>query len=332
MHVMRLSERLDERGFDWTVLDPYSNTESSGDSSSVVRMGGNILKKLYRSISYVRLINPDLIHLHVSAMRNFIFIAPLLYFLWPKRLKKVITVHSGSFVFALRSMGPIRNRIAKKIFTMTDRIIVVGSEQKQELVKKGVSPKKIAVVPAFIPPLARETERVATILEGGSARELLVTSGYGLPLYGYHHVLDAYKKEPISSRFRLIICLYNTYDEAYVSGLEAEARKFGDITIVRDLAVHEFAYLLKNASAYIRATDRDGDAVAIREADYYGLSVIASDVVVRPDFCSIFKLGDTNRLVDLIEGLSEPGSESQSVSDNLDKIANIYQDLIDESA
>ena len=46
----------------------------------------------------------------------------------------------------------------------------------------------------------------------------------------------------------------------------------------------------------MRATDRDGDAVAIREASYFGKTVIASDCVERPSGTILFRTGDAESL------------------------------------
>jgi hypothetical protein len=155
---------------------------------------------------------------------------------------------------------------------------------------------------------------------------IIVSSGYGLPLYGHEKIVDAFIQEDrLANGFIILICLYNTFDEDYVNDLAQSLSSFSGSLILMNLSPTEFAYVLQNAVMYVRATDRDGDAVAIREAHYYGLPVVASSVVVRPEFCFTFDRNDTASLVHSIwSGLETRKAPIQSNDEVVDKIVDFY--------
>ena len=54
--------------------------------------------------------------------------------------------------------------------------------------------------------------------------------------------------------------------------------------------------LFKHADLMVRPTNTDGDAISIREALYFKVPVVASDVTLRPNDCYLFKNRDINEL------------------------------------
>ena len=122
-----------------------------------------------------------------------------------------------------------------------------------------------------------------------------------------------------------MICLYNTYDEAYIQDFKQKMKVLGDAVLFRGLPSAEFAYLLKQASVYVRATDRDGDAVAIREANSFGVSVVASSIVARPEFCLLFELASSESLTAAIRlGLNHGEQDQAQGADNFQRLAEVY--------
>ena len=57
---------------------------------------------------------------------------------------------------------------------------------------------------------------------------------------------------------------------------------------------YPFYPLLLKSSVFIRPTNTDGDAISLREALYFGIPSVASDVVTRPEGTILFK----NRNID----------------------------------
>ena len=138
---------------------------------------------------------------------------------------------------------------------------------------------------------------------------------------------------PSDARPGLLLCAYDTYDEQYMT--ELAARTSVRCHIVRDLTPSEFAWILQRAEGYVRATDRDGDAVAIREAAHFGIPVVASDCVERPRATILFKTGDSQSLADALESLSVTGDSAPAIQGgaaNLAALQRIYHDALQRKA
>jgi glycosyltransferase involved in cell wall biosynthesis len=133
------------------------------------------------------------------------------------------------------------------------------------------------------------------------------------------------RSEELQAGCSVAICLYNTYDDNYVGELEESASRLPGVTIFRDLSAAEFGSLLALADAYVRATNRDGDAVAIREAAHYGKPVVASDCVVRPDGCRLFRTGDPESLSEALRAVLRDAGAGIVATDG--KVTDRYIDL-----
>jgi glycosyltransferase involved in cell wall biosynthesis len=218
----------------------------------------------------------------------------------------IVTIHSGSFNEGYRQLRP---RLRGRLIAALQRcigVIVVNEVQKSILVKEGIAQERVHVVPAFLPPV-HETyslpHYIASQLQG---RELIVTSGYGLYYYGFHTLLDALAQLSldIAERVALVVGLYTQYDAGYVEELERRAfHSAVPCIITRDLRPEHFADILRRGRIYVRATDRDGDAVALREAAYFGLQIIASDCVPRPVGSVLFSTNESSMLADKVEAV-----------------------------
>jgi glycosyltransferase involved in cell wall biosynthesis len=330
VHVMRLREALRDT-FHVEVIDLYSR-RSKADEREIVRCGRRRPLNAVRAVLALLRRPAPLVHFHVAGMDAFLYaIFPLLAAL-RRSTKKIVTIHSGSFVARFERGPAWRRTLLRYVLRRFDRVVAVSQEQRIFLERIGIERRRIAVVPAFLPPIARETVRVREALQllAGCGR-IVVSSGYGLPYYGFECAIDALESLERGRRdCGLIFCMYNTYDEEYVARLE---RRFaGNIRglILRDLAPDEFAWILQRCDVYVRATDRDGDAVAIREAQYYGKMVIASDCVERPAYVRLFK---TNDSVSLAHALYEAdttnvASQAANPSSGLSDLLEIYDEAL----
>ena len=328
VHVQRLNKVL-SRFYDVRILDLYGN-QLLTDASAIIRCGVKRPFNLLKAFYSLRYLNPLITHFHVSAMNNFVYVGKLFCYFLPKSCRRMITIDSGSFVTNFASYGYLKRKIACSLLRSLDLIITVNQNQKELLVNIGCHPDRVTVLPAFLPPLAVNTPVVSELLTEitKKGKRILITSGYGQNHYGYHHITEAIKiLGDYANEVHLVLCLYNTYDDQYLDMVERELKQLVDITICRELDPDEFSFLLSKCDVYIRATDRDGDAVAIREAGYFGKKVIASSVVPRPEGTILFELGDSYGLANGIRralgdgecGLIACGKESQ-----VTQLINLY--------
>lgn len=297
VHVRRLSALLSEI-YDVRVID-VNGSPVDTDPPSVIRCGTLLPLNLAKACFYLRTREPQIAHFHVSAMKNFVIAGNLLIRALPRSCKRMITIHSGSFVSTFHSGGWLKAQMSTSLLRGFDCIIVVNDKQRELLVEIGCVPERVFVLPAFLPPLAVASPVVVELIKriAGAGKQLLVSSGYGQEHYGYHHIADALELLGDHRHdMHLVLCVYNTYNERYLETVERALRRVVDLTVCRDLSAEEFSYVLSKCDIYIRATDRDGDAVAIREAGYFGKQVVASDIVPRPEGTILFRLGDATDL------------------------------------
>lgn len=299
VHVQRLRRALAD---EWqvTVVDLYGRRP--GAERDVVRCGNRAPFNVFRAIGALRSARPSIAHFHVSALRAFAFAGwPLLAAL-PSTSRSVLTIHGGAFAGEISRAPRWRRAITGALLRRFDAIVAVSAPQRDALVGLGVSPERIAVVPAFVPPVARDGAESASVGALKTRTDgVLVCSGYAQRHYGYHDVIAAV--ELLRERGRTIglaVCWYNSYDAAYVAALETRLQTVPHV-LFRDLPPDRFAAVLAAGTCYVRATDRDGDAVAIREASYFERPVIASDAAPRPAGCLVYPYGDVAALADAIE-------------------------------
>lgn len=80
-----------------------------------------------------------------------------------------------------------------------------------------------------------------------------------------------------------------------------ESEKLGNRLLIHRQRLEEASDLFALSDLYVRPSCSDGDSFAIWEALHVGTPVIASDVVARPEGCSLFKNRDINSFVEVTE-------------------------------
>lgn len=330
VHIERLSSLLASR-YDVAVVDPYSSAPRDSDPPNVYRCKPRHPLDLARALR--RLSDPEaaIVHVHVSAMNAFAVSGHALLRAVSRSARKVLTIHSGSFVRSYAAASTLRRNLIRSLLASFDRVVVVNDEQRDLLRHLGIPGQRVAVIPAFLPPSPGTPPAEITALRASCDR-LVLASGYGLPHYGFTAVLDALdaldRSDP-DGRTGAAFFLYNRYDEDYV---ETIAQRLTPLRIVlRDCTAAQFAGALRLADVYVRATDRDGDAVAIREAAACGTKIVASDAVPRPAGCERFRTGDPASLAGALErvrGDVYAGRVAIDVRAGADALFRLYRDLI----
>ena len=89
-----------------------------------------------------------------------------------------------------------------------------------------------------------------------------------------------------------------------------------------------FVRLINHSDIVLRTTNTDGDALTIREALYFGKTVIASDVIGRPSGTKLFKNRDVDSLIEAISTLSANNDPKmkEHVS-SMDDYRNLYLNI-----
>lgn len=335
VHIKRLHEALHKKGIVCDVIDMYSGPSAEITPTSIYRIGPVGIKSISKCIALMRKKPYDVVHFHASSLKRFMYVAYLFMFFIPTNTRTVLTIHSGQFVETFCALSGLGKYLTTALLRRISHIITVNHKQKNLLENIGVIPEQISVIPAYIPPTPKPFQAGDEILARlkSDNRVVAISSGYGEPLYGYHRIFAALKSNPIlNQKISLLLCMYNHFDKEYMAQISSLTREAESVEIVRNLDSEQFAYLLSRSDIYIRATDSDGDAVAIREAAQFGVAVIASDIGERPEYCHSFGLDDTaglaNQLLQCINTPKINAAITSPLESTADRICNVYSNKI----
>jgi hypothetical protein len=142
VHVQRLQFAL--RGdYHVEVVDPYGSPQP-GDDGSVFRCGSGPVG-LLRTVGALWRSRAALVHFHVSGLARFLLAAyPLLGCLQPS-VRRILTIHSGSFERNFRTGSGWRRAILRDVLRRFDTVVVVNRSQRAFLESLGLSSERIAV-------------------------------------------------------------------------------------------------------------------------------------------------------------------------------------------
>jgi len=320
VHVKRLFDALRDKGHQVEVFD-FGGKPSPQKPVEVLSTFPAILKGLFSSKWNKQ--EDSLLHVHVSAMGKFRWIGPILITIF-RNYPKVITIHSGSFIKNIEKT--LISGYVRWLLGTFDQIITVSKEQKDYLLNWGIPDEKIEIIPAFIsqkPNSEVLPGSVETILK--EKEVLVLTSGYLTPLYNYDVLISAIEKLP-ADKFGFIFAVYHQYDPEYERKIIARLSYLENVMLLRDLTPEVYLQVVNNCQIYVRATLRDGDSVAIREALQMGKTVFASDVVQRPAACQLFSAQDPGSLLNLFQKgqLQSPSPEAAGRPAGIEPILNVY--------
>jgi glycosyltransferase involved in cell wall biosynthesis len=289
IYIKRLKEYLDSLGMSNYVWD----------ISHVKKNENHVISMRFLLIPFFLLIRKDIsiIHYNVSGFlgKQYIGFFNRLFF---KNRKKVLSIHGkvqGLFLHHQKSMINILNTF--------DAIICVKKNDKEYLIKKGIN-VDIYEIPGFIPPIIKNHEikeisqRVWSFIDKHdpiiSANASRISFYNNRDLYGIDMCIDLCSK--IKSNYPnigFVIFLPEIGDLTYYKKI----RKMIDDKGIRDNVLIyakpcQFYPILLKSDIFVRPTNTDGDAVSVREALFFKVPTIASDVVPRPNGTILFSTRD----------------------------------------
>lgn len=328
VHIQRLASLL-SKNYDVKVLDFYGRSSVEDRSRygvELVRVKDSVLRNFTYAIHQL-CSGHGIVHLHVSAGSNLLRILCFGIAKVSKRL--MLTIHSGSFAARVSAKSLFGRVVLRWVLRCFDRIVVVNPEQERALKSLGVPAEKVVIIPAYLKASAEHSSSKANQIEQLCSRNdrMLISSGFGLPHYGYHVILQALSTALEDKKVALILALYNTYDRAYLSELSSLAAALPNVeyVVLEDSQPEEFNYLLAQCDTYIRATTIDGDSVAVREALQHGLNVLCSDCVARPPGTVLFSLASGSCLARTLVATSISQRQIQIQPDNAKELLSIYE-------
>lgn len=302
MHLQRLRSLLNDQ-IDYLVIDdsPLSVNKSGPNIRNYKRFLDN-LKFFHRN---------DVVHIHSG---HWLLRILLIVLARATGTQVVVTLHS----FRVSGIQLFLSRLALRL---SSRIICVNYEVKSSVRLFN----RTVVKEAFLPPSGADFKGLPNdidfLLSHKSESILICANAYkltrfeGEDLYGLDQCIDVARmaKEKRRNIFIVFVVATLEADNLLVKAAREAIIKY---ELQERIAIYpralSFVSLIKRCDVVIRPTRTDGDALTIREALYLGKSVIASDVVRRPEGTVLYKTGSSEDLFQAIEKVSDNPGASQS--------------------
>ncbi len=343
VHIQRLFNYLKSKDIECTVLNQHGDKFiKSIDDPNIISLRGNKFVKLIKMVAILADKKYDIVHFHTSQFNNFIlggfFLLSIL-----KNRKKIITIHSGSFVKKYFLKSFIFKLQSRMILNKFDHFIAVNPEQQSFYLKELKKNKNlVSLIPTFLYPqnnlkIELEDKIIKSIIKlKENVDFVVIVSGYIYKYYGFHYVMKSVNNlmKIKNVKIGIVFVFYASYEESYKNTIMKMINDYEHSIVFNNLDPMYFLKILKQCDILIRPTLIDSFGVTVAEAIYLDVPVIASDVCERQDGTVLFKTGSEQDLTDKLEYVIENYKQIKSEVImkkpfcNANKIKDVYTNLL----
>ncbi len=334
VHLQRLVAHLEQAGVDFRLYNTVSQAERPPFVQSIARH-----RRLW-TLWFCARNRCNIVHLVVTQWLAYLIFAVASFF---RRGSYVISLHNMRLVDTMTSGCPIKKLLTRWLLRRYD-IVVACNEHIAEacITLANVKPERVRVVPAFIPPIPQESPDVPADIRAfvDSADPVMLAATWlgreyeGASTYGTDMLVELIERiQGDYPQVGLIVTLLGgSPEEIEQVRNDASQRTGGHIFWVAE-PLEDITWLLESSDLYLRPSNTDGDSIAVREALYFGIPVVASDAVARPDVCVLFKTRDMDEFEKMVrKSLANIISlrktvASDSARNNAEQIVEIYKEL-----
>ncbi len=321
-------------------LDTKEIENQVWDYSRIRKTENNVINVKFPLIPFHIALKKDynLIHYNICGLLTKVYIGFFNNILFKNR-KKVITLHGNCTDLSIK-----KTKLLIKVLNNFDSVICVKHIDKEYLLNHGLS-SNVYDIPVFIPPVVQKKE-FEEISEKGknfieshkpiiSANASNIVLNNDIDLYGIDMCIDLctnLKKDYPEIGF--VFCLSAVKNFNYFEKMKQR--------IIKNDIESNFLFLTESCQLYpiimksdvfVRPTNTDGDAVSVREALYFKIPTVASDVVPRPEGTTLFKNRDnddfTLKIKDIFNNYNwyKKKLTTIKIEDNSEKVLKVYQNL-----
>jgi glycosyltransferase involved in cell wall biosynthesis len=337
MDLQRLTGRLVAEGYDYTVYDLLNKKTTYRDGTSE-----KIGNRWWWMLKYIFTAREDLICCHHIDWRLRVVVG-LMTLLGHKTL---VSIAGPSLNDAWREGGWLRKKIIAFSLRRYSFVIAHNPVIKQFCLSLGVKPERIKIIYGFIPPAVKD-EEVAQIPEEEwdfikSHTPIISVNAYkivfyqGQDLYGLDLCVDLCANlKSDYPHIGLVFCLPNVGDYDYLHKMQQRIKeKDIENNFLLVTQSYQFYPFLMKSQVFLRPTNTDGDATSLREALFFGVPSVASDVFPRPEGTILFESRNiedfTLKVRDVLQNYEQNRRKLETLKpeDNSKELIKVYQGLI----
>ena len=335
IHIQRLLEQLEKSGYECVVYELGSKETSQGN---IVRVR-HTKRWLLRYFFFAK---EDIIHLHNPdwRMRMIMGLMGLL------GKTTIISIHGASLEDSLKQGNWLRKQVIKFAAKHTSLIIALNPQIQETVLSLDVNPRHIEVIPSFIPPVVRDVDIAEVPKEVwqfmGSHTPVISANAFKIAfynnqdLYGLDMCIDlCVNLKQYYPRIGLVFALPDIGDLKYFNKMKRGIEEKGiEENFLFQTKPCQFYPILMKSCVFVRPTNTDGDAISIREALYFGVPSITSDIVPRPKDVILFKNRDVDdfilKVTDVLDNyaLYKEKLSGVTLEDNTERVIEVYQRLL----
>jgi len=221
--------------------------------------------------------------------------------------------------------------------------IAVGIEIKERIISLGIKPGNIEVISSFIPPVVKEEDimeipkEVWDFIDSHtcviSSNAFRISFYNNQDLYGIDMLIELCANlKQYYPRIGIVFCLPDIGDYEYFNKMKQRIAEKGiENNFLFQTKPCQFYPILMKSDVSVRQTNTDGDGISIREALYFKIPVVASDVCQRPEGTILFENRDiddfTSKVMNVLGNYEEHKKRMDEVKleNNFQKILKVYK-------
>ncbi len=340
VHLQRLLEKLEELGIDYTVYDLLNRKKTSSSAKN-----NNIRYYLLWLFMYFLTSKDDLICCYYVDWK----IRVLVGLMSLRRKKTLLTVAGQNLQDSLDSSNWLKTKII--VFTLRRYSYIIAHNEKirQLCLELGVNTERISIIPHFIPPTVKQEEidqipesvwkYIATHNPVITANAFRLRFYEGEDLYGLDLCVELCEKLHTDyPETGFVFCLPQIGESKYFETIKQVINEKGiEDNFLFVTEPFQFYPILMKSHLFLRPTNTDGDAVSLREALFFGVPSVASDVIPRPKGTIIFKNRDIDDLTRCVREILgnytkyKAKCKTLELEDNVTPLIDVFQELVSHS-
>lgn len=303
-YVHQFAVSLENRGIETSVLTTRTSKDNifeQVDKLNIYRMNANF--PFFSMLVILKKIKPDIIHIHAPNQFscNALMVSKLL------RIPVVVTVHRAE----IDKTSPIYHIIRRVILSRLQNVVAVSNYSKDLAIKAGIKPRSISVIynSCDESQLANHLPMIAKFSQFSIPdKKLILFVGNIIKLKGIDILIDA------------LSCLVTKIDyHALIIGsgesLEEARQKVSNLNLNKNVSFlgqlphSDLGAFYRVADIFVLPSFTEGNSVALLEAMFMGVPIVASRVGGNPE-----------AVIDGLNGYLFDVGDSKDLSTKMEKI------------